>query len=221
MNSIAGAIIAGGKSSRFEAGHKGLAMLGGKTLLEHAYARLRNQASLTSEIPEIYLNFPQQQPLITEEFLPRQLVDLPIVYDLLERRDGPLIGVLSCLKVAADQGYDWLQICPCDTPFFPLDLSKQLLDKCQSDNLRLSMARDEMRRQPTLSLWHKSLVSDLEIAVVEEGKSGFKQFLPSINCGQVCWNSENPGASADPFFNINHQQDLVTATHIINNCTTD
>jgi len=117
--SIAGAIIAGGKSSRFGDINKARALLGGKTLLKHVHERLRPQVS------HLYLNCQPDFPATDE-------IDSPsIVQDFLANKTGPLNGVLGALDRSVEDGYEWLLIAPCDTPFIPVDLATRLLNNAQ------------------------------------------------------------------------------------------
>lgn len=110
---IAGAIIAGGHSRRFGPSEKALAMLAGLPLIEHLYKRLSPQVS------KVWLNLANdiQQP---------KSIRGTLINDATSKRDGPLAGVLSALRAASSEGFEWLLIAPCDTPFIPMDLAKGL-----------------------------------------------------------------------------------------------
>jgi molybdopterin-guanine dinucleotide biosynthesis protein A len=198
--SITGAIIAGGRSSRFGNINKARAILDGKTLLEHVYDRLRPQ------VEQLYINCQSDFTSAT------QIDSSRIVEDYLPKRKGPLNGVLGCLDKCAEDGYDWLLIAPCDTPFLPIELGSGLLDAAQKSQVELVIPVYKGIPQASLSLWHVSLLEPLKRSVVEQGTEGFRQFYPHTLHELLEW----PQAEYDPFININHQGDLTEAADIIN-----
>jgi len=196
---IAGAVIAGGHSNRFGS-EKASALLSGKTLIERVYQRLQPQVS------KVWLNLPAGHKELEK-------IDAPLIKDITPDRNGPLAGVLSALITASDNGFEWLLIAPCDTPFIPLDLGEKLLHKCITEHCTLAIARAGGWNHPSLSIWNRSLLPSLKEAVLSHSKAGFKQFYPEINHCFAEWNVE----AYDPFFNINYAQDIEAATDIINN----
>ena len=101
-----GAVLAGGRSSRFGS-DKALAMLGGRTLLDHAAATLRPHCDAVLVVGR------------------GEVVDWP-------RPDmGPLGGIAGALIHAADRGYDQLLTAPVDCVRLPGDL-RALLEPAPS-----------------------------------------------------------------------------------------
>jgi molybdenum cofactor guanylyltransferase len=197
---IAGAIITGGKSSRFGDINKARALLGGKTLLKHVHERLQPQVGL------LYLNCQPDFPATDE-------IDSPlIVQDYVANKKGPLNGVLGVLDKAVEDGHEWLLIAPCDTPFIPGDLATRLMNNAHTKSLELVIPSYKGIPQPSLSLWHRNLLQPLMQAVVDQGAEGFKQFYPHTHYELVEW----PQADYDPFLNVNHQSDLSEAELILN-----
>lgn len=197
---VAGAIIAGGKSSRFGDINKARAQLGGKTLLKHVYERLQPQVS------QLYLNCQPDFPATAE-------IDSPlIVQDYLANQKGPLNGVLGVLDRAVEDGHEWLLITPCDTPFMPANLAIKLLDIARENSLEMVVPSYKGIPQASLSLWHRNLLQPLMRAVLDRGAEGFKQFYPHTLYELVEW----PQADYDPFLNVNHQSDLSEAALILN-----
>lgn len=209
FDQVAGAVIAGGVSSRFGS-NKALAVLGNATLIEYVYDRLDQQTATT------WLNAPADLEL------PSRLQAIDRITDAIPsaQRQGPLTGVLPCLKKAASAGYSWLLISPCDTPFIPPDLSHRLLESCTQHDCQLAIAQSNGRRHPSVSLWHCSLLEPLEEAVIQQGKGGFKQFFPETAHCFVEWpisrNKDSDHSKGhDPFFNINYSVDLDNALDIL------
>jgi molybdopterin-guanine dinucleotide biosynthesis protein A len=101
-----GAVLAGGRSSRFGS-DKALAMLGGRSLLDHAAAALRPHCDAVVVVGR------------------GEIVDWP-------RPDmGPLGGIAGALIHAADRGYDQLLTAPVDCVRLPGDL-RALLEPAPS-----------------------------------------------------------------------------------------
>ncbi|WP_447931801.1 molybdenum cofactor guanylyltransferase [Sphingopyxis fribergensis] len=101
-----GAVLAGGQSSRFGS-DKALAMLGGRSLLDHAAAALRPHCDAVVVVGR------------------GEIVDWP-------RPDmGPLGGIAGALIHAADRGYDQLLTAPVDCVRLPGDL-RALLEPAPS-----------------------------------------------------------------------------------------
>ncbi len=92
-----GAVLAGGRSSRFGS-DKALAMLDGRTLLDHALAALRPHCDAVIVVGR------------------GEIADWP-------RADmGPLGGIAGALIHAADQGFDRVLTAPVDCVRLPADL---------------------------------------------------------------------------------------------------
>ena len=145
---IVAAILAGGRSERMGGGPKALVDLAGKLLL-----------SVETLSPEL------------------DVLGLPQVPDRNPGSNGPLGGVASVLRHAADTNCEWLLIAPCDAPFLPSDLGRRLSRAAVAGDSGIAMARYADRLQPAFSLWHVSQLDELERAVEEQGKAGFFEFL--------------------------------------------
>lgn len=104
MSSILGAVLAGGRSSRFGS-NKAEATLGGRTLVEHAAAALRPFVEATVVIGEDIGGLP----------------DLPCA------GLGPLGGIAAALDHAASHDYRCVLTIGCDMPQVPRSLIEALL----------------------------------------------------------------------------------------------
>jgi len=107
MVKLLGAVLAGGRSSRFGS-DKALALLDGRQLIEHAVAALTPYAA---------------QVVICGRTDPRWtcLADLPAP-DM-----GPLGGLAAALAYARDEGFAGVLSTGCDVPLLPDDLAKALI----------------------------------------------------------------------------------------------
>jgi len=107
MAKLLGAVLAGGRSSRFGS-DKALALLDGRQLIEHAVAALEPHAA---------------EVVICGRTDPRWtcLADLPAP-DM-----GPLGGLAAALAYAQEQGFAGVLTTGCDMPVLPDDLAKALI----------------------------------------------------------------------------------------------
>lgn len=101
---LLGAVLAGGRSSRFGS-DKALALLGGKPLIEHVIAALGAQADA------VILCGRQGADWGIDGVPDRPAADL-----------GPLGGINAALHCAAARGYDAVLTAPCDMPVLPPNL---------------------------------------------------------------------------------------------------
>lgn len=104
---LLGAVLAGGAARRFGS-DKGLALLDGRTLIEHAADRLR---AVTADIV-----------VCGRAVAPGGLATVP---DWPEPGLGPLGGLCGALRHASAHGFDAVLTIGCDTP----DISRDLLDR--------------------------------------------------------------------------------------------
>ncbi|QNE32161.1 molybdenum cofactor guanylyltransferase [Sphingomonas sp. NBWT7] len=103
---ILGAILAGGQSSRFGA-DKALALLGGKTLLDHVAASLAPQVDALAVVGRAY-------------------ADINSIADVPRPGLGPLGALAGALRYAVEGGFGAVLSVPCDAPVLPGDLRRIL-----------------------------------------------------------------------------------------------
>ena len=104
-----------------------------------------------------------------------------------------------------------LLITPCDAPFLPLNLAAVLKREAKVQAMPGALASYQSEAQPTFSIWHRSILPQLETAVLELGMSGFKQFLVHRPLALVEWEASD----ISPFFNINDRKALDQAESLI------
>ncbi|MDJ0277745.1 molybdenum cofactor guanylyltransferase [Sphingomonas sp. 2R-10] len=106
MTRVLGAILGGGRSSRFGS-DKALATLGGQALIDRVAAALA----------------PQVDAMIV---VGRDHPGLTAVADRPAPDLGPLGGIAGALHHAVTHGFDRILTVPCDAPFLPDDLRERL-----------------------------------------------------------------------------------------------
>ena len=174
-------------------GLKGLALLDGRPLLVHAAARAGPQVACLA----VNANAP------AEEFAE---LGLPILPDPVKGFVGPLAGVLAGMLWAREAGYGWVASIPCDAPFFPDTLVRDLA--AEAGSVDIVTATSDSQRHPVFALWAVRLAEDLCRALAEEGLRKVDRWTARYRTVDV----EFPVApEGDPFFNINTPEDLAAA----------
>jgi len=198
---MAGVVLTGGQSRRMGGVAKALLPLAEKPLIQHVIDRVAPQVDC--------LLLSVEQP--SEAF---EVFGLVQVADPRPGNCGPLGGLLSALQHTHRQ-YEWLLLVPCDTPFVPVDLAGKLLARAREKGLPGSLVQSGSELQPTFSVWNRSVLPELEHAVLDEGMAGFKQFLRRVDLAALDWPRPEPDQYAQPFFNINDQQAFAKASRLI------
>lgn len=202
---IAGYILAGGESRRFNCAIKGLQPLNEKPMIQHVIERFEPQVdSLT----------------INSHFIEYTQFELATVGEKNTFK-GPLSGLLHCMQHMHDYypSAEWLAIVPCDAPFLPKDMISLLTDSNDNEhnNYRAQCFSYANELQPTFSIWHKDLLNDLQATVVEQQWGGLKIFLKHLSehVDDAVNVVEYAQQTINPFFNINSEKDLSEAHKIL------
>jgi len=195
-STVFGVMLAGGKAQRMGGGDKCLLPLGAQTLLQRAVDRAKPQ------VDQLLLSANGNQLRFAR-------TRLTVIPDTIAGQPGPLAGIYSALLWLKDQAPDveWLASFASDAPFIPQDMVSKLKQAVQDDARKIAVARACERVQPAFSLWHTSLLSDIESALNEPTPPLLRDWVAN---NDVCYvDFEHP--RYDPFFNINTPQDLYKA----------
>ena len=129
---------------------------------------------------------------------------------------GPLAGVHAGLEwmKANRPGVGHVVTMATDTPFFPTDLVRRLL-QASDDRSALRIAKSAAGTHYVIGLWPVTLADALK-ASLERGErkvgawtkehGAVEVFFPPVNVG---------GKRIDPFFNINAPEDLAVAEALV------
>ncbi|WP_313803392.1 molybdenum cofactor guanylyltransferase [Sphingobium sp.] len=147
---LLGAVLAGGRSSRFGS-DKALAMLDGRSLLDHA------AAALGRHVEAIVVCGRQVDGMIG-------LADRPAA-DM-----GPLGGLNAALHHAAAQGFDAVLTTGCDVPVYPDGLAEALV----GDGAAI------LKGQQLAGFWPVGLASELDAHLAEENNRSIHGWLERI-----------------------------------------
>ena len=140
---IEGVILAGGESKRMGT-NKSLVKLNTKPLIEHVYARLIEQVShVTINTNKPIDNFPENIQF----------------QDLILNNPGPLAGIHAGLFNAKK---DWVQFCPNDCPFLPINLVEKLSLCIKDKGPTIILPSLFNHLEPVFMLCQRSLLKNLE-----------------------------------------------------------
>jgi len=194
-----GLVLAGGLARRMGGGDKSLLTIGGKAILKRVLERLAPQCK------GIILNA-NGDPARFSRF------GLPVVADEIPDFAGPLAGILAGLNWAAEHagGIDWVASAPGDCPFLPTNLVRRLHAARLEAGERLACARSGDWRHPVVGLWPVDLREDLRRALTQEGLHKIEIWTARHGVAIAEW----PDRPVDPFFNVNHPEDLAEAERI-------
>ncbi|WP_454849678.1 molybdenum cofactor guanylyltransferase MobA [Rhizobium binxianense] len=195
-SNIPGVVLAGGRSSRMGR-DKAAVLLGGRSLLDHAIARLA----------------PQVLALAVNADAPGK-DGIPLVPDRVPGKAGPMAGIHAAMAHAARfPGVSHVVTVSIDSPFFPADLVVRLAAAVDGPG-RIATAASKGRGHPVFGLWPVALADDLETWIATDEKRRVRDFLLRHDATEVVFPLHPMRASAlDPFFNINTPDDLVEAEH--------
>jgi molybdopterin-guanine dinucleotide biosynthesis protein A len=197
---IAGLILAGGQSRRLGGGDKALLSISGRTLLDRVIERVAPQAA------PLLLNVNGD---------PRRFAGfgLPVVADCIAGQVGPLAGILAGLEWLRNNRPEilWMASFPTDAPLLPRDLVDRLRFAVDRQAADLGCALSGGRSHPVIGLWPVRLSGALRHALVVEGARA----VHAWSAGYVVAHAEWPSADADPFFNVNTPDDIITLNRLL------
>jgi molybdopterin-guanine dinucleotide biosynthesis protein A len=189
-------ILAGGKSSRMGVPNKALISLAGRSLVNRVADRLVSQVDLICVSGS-------QDILMSLEY--------PIIEDRVANFSGPLAGLYSTLLYPKLTNADYLLLAPCDGPFIPENLVKELYEAVVQFDADVAVVRYEGFIQATFSLWNKRVLDSVKQALLVDQLGGFKPLLKRLKSEYLDWPKQN----INPFFNINTEQDLFFAKSLL------
>jgi molybdopterin-guanine dinucleotide biosynthesis protein A len=194
---ILGVILAGGRSQRFGGGDKGLAAVGGQSILSRVIDRFRPQ------VGALVLNANGEAERFAQ-------FGLPVIADGDSPGLGPLSGLLAGMDWAREHasGARVIATVSADVPFLPCDLVKRL-EAERNDGV--GIAESGGRRHPTIGLWpirFRHAVAD----ALARGALSVDRVAKDLNAVAVhVPMGEIGGTEIDPFFNVNTRDDLAAA----------
>ncbi len=183
-------ILAGGLGKRI-GGDKGMQPLHGRALIDWVLDTISRQSA------EVLLNVNGEQSAYVR-------FGRRIIADETPDWPGPLAGLQSAMRYAH---HDWVACVPCDTPFLPDDLIARLFAAASTDAAEAAVAVVEGKRQPTIALYHKSVLPKLDVFLSSGGRK-VKDLQGTLHLSEVVFDN------AIAFTNINSLDDLIRVNQI-------
>ena len=183
-------ILAGGLGTRI-GGAKALQTLHGRTLIDWVLDAVSKQSE------EILIN-------VNEKHDAYLRFDRRIIADQTPDWAGPLAGLQPAMRYAR---HDWVASVPCDTPFLPDDLIARLFSAIRANATEAAVAAVEGSRQPSIALYHKSVVPRLDAYLALGGRK-VRDWQDTLHLSEVVFDN------AIAFTNINSLDDLTRANQI-------
>jgi molybdopterin-guanine dinucleotide biosynthesis protein A len=187
-NSLAGVVIAGGRSLRF-GGEKAVALFAGRPLLLWAVNRL---ARVCDVVAVNARSGTAAEALALAE-------GLTVIHDAAGDPDGPLAGVKAGLQWAKQRDAVQLAVSPCDVPLAPEDLYVRLHAAAGNG---AAMAQTSEGRQPQCAIWPVSALPALRDALAGGVHPPTWRMLEEIGAIKVRFDPP------DSFANLNTSEDL-------------
>lgn len=153
-----GAVLAGGRSSRFGS-DKAMAPWRGRPLLDHVIEALR--------------------PMVDDMVLcGRSHGGIPGIADRPAPDMGPLGGLNAALHHAAVHGFDAVLIAGCDTPLLPAELLERLC---------ATAAPAYVAALPVIGHWPASLAASLDAFMTENRKHAVMAWARAVGAEPIDW----------------------------------
>ena len=191
---VAGVILAGGRSRRMGGGDKALSDLAGEPLIDRVVSRLAPQ------VPVLAVNANGDPSRFAH-------LRLPVLRDTLDGHQGPLAGVLAGLRWAQLLSRSLVVTVPADTPFVPKNLVTQLMARIESADVAVASSRGV--DHPTVALWRAAQADDLEAWLRDADRRAVRAWIATRSSAMVAFGD---GDGGDPFFNVNTPADLEEAS---------
>tara|TARA_B100000989_G_scaffold295168_1_gene275639 strand:+ start:1398 stop:2030 length:633 start_codon:yes stop_codon:yes gene_type:complete len=195
-SSLAGLILAGGKSRRMNLFDKSQKKLCNETLLE------RQIKKVSKQLDTIIINS-------NSNYIKKQYKKFPVLEDLIPGNLGPLAGIYTGLEWLQRKNKDvkWLFTFPIDSPFFPDDIVETFLKNYTDE--KIIIAKSGFNIHPVFAMWHIDIMKGLESSLRKKILK-IDVFTKKFKFKVVNF----PIFDYDPFFNINNELDLLNAEKI-------
>jgi molybdopterin-guanine dinucleotide biosynthesis protein A len=184
-----GAILAGGRSSRF-----GSPKADARVLLQQHRAGLQSIIVVSDATPVV------ERP------------GVPVIHDLVPNI-GPLGGLHAGLLLAREWGASGICLTPCDAPLIDVALYRSLLGASVGHQAVLPIDDGTGRVQPLFGWYSCETLPTIE-SQIRAGRYGVYQLVSSLVAIHLVHSNEI-GLSASAFLNVNTVSDLESARSLL------
>ena len=147
---VIGLLLAGGEGTRMGGRDKGMVHWQGKPMAARVYDALR------AVTPQVIISANRSLPDYERLAPDHVLQDPPEL-----QHQGPLVGLLTGLRAATQQGAAAVLVCPCDTPEITPAILTALLDAWQTQPEHPVIAECDGRLHPLHGVYPVSLIAPL------------------------------------------------------------
>jgi len=197
-----GAIIAGGRSTRFGEADKAVAELAGTPMIRRVADRI------VDAVTELVVNCrPEQTPAIRDA-----MAGYPLAVSYAEDGtpdQGPMAGIRNGLAVAEGE---YAFVVACDMPFVESALVEYLFDRAQSHDAAVPRL-DDGWFQTTQAVYQTTAMHRACDDALDRGDRRIVAPLDELDYVVVDTDEIASVASLDSFENINSREELETARH--------
>jgi molybdenum cofactor guanylyltransferase len=183
---VTGVVLAGGQGRRMGSVDKGLVLLHGRPMVQHALERFAPQ------VDDLMINANQN----AEKYA---AFGFPVIPDAIGGFVGPLAGLHVGLTHATQP---LVATVPCDSPFLPADLVGRLLTALKTADAELAVARTFDQPHPVFALVRRSVQPHLT-RFLENGGRKIDAWYATLKVIEVAFDDE-----ANAFRNINTVDEL-------------
>lgn len=189
-------ILAGGEGRRLGGQDKARLPIDGQPLIRHVMDAIKLQTD------NLAISC-HDNPGRFDEF------GVPIIQDEFSERLGPIGGILSAMDWVAEHhpDIDSILTVPTDTPFLPHDLVRRLSYARDMADLNMACACSGDQIHPVIAIWPVGIRKVLRTSLSRAPERNVRNWARRIGCAYAIW----PSDTADPFFNINTEEDLAQA----------
>ena len=185
---IGAAILAGGKSTRFNGQNKALINVLGGSILD------RNIITLQSIFKEIHIISNTNADFI--------YTGIPVFKDIFENK-GPLGGIYSALL---HSGCEAVFIFSCDMPFLSKNLIKNIIINFTKSNSQILIPQIFHKIEPLHAIYSTSILPILENYIKSAVDYKIRLFFPKVSTSYLALDNSQENQKA--FLNINSPDDL-------------
>jgi molybdopterin-guanine dinucleotide biosynthesis protein A len=186
LRGVTGVVLAGGQGRRMGSVDKGLVLLHGRPMVQHALERFAPQ------VDDLMINANQN----AEKYA---AFGFPVIPDAIGGFVGPLAGLHVGLTHAKQS---LIATVPCDSPFLPADLVSRLLGALRTIDAELAVARTFDQPHPVFALVQRSVLPHLT-RFLESGGRKIDAWYATLKTIEVAFDDE-----ANAFRNINTVDEL-------------
>lgn len=148
---LLGAVLAGGRSSRFGSDKAAALLPDGRTLLDHAVA------AITPHVEAVVV-------------CGRDIEGMTCLADRPAPDMGPLGGLSAALHHAVEEGFDAVLTTGCDMPVYPVALAEALVGDCAA----------VLKGQQLAGFWPASLAIEMDAHLAEDNNRSIYGWLDRI-----------------------------------------